>query len=194
LESADILDRGVSLHDRPIARFSLETGFLIRTEKTIKDMNSLLSRSSALVPGRSTFFVVDPHYSFLRVLKSTGDLNQLVVAWQALSTRMDLAQRSLVKYQNEFRATTREAMPSSPVSTAPEVYTVFPIDGSLISDVNYLYENVPHLRSAWPRAYEPGRVRVESAARVPRIFPSRFQRDRRRNILSPSTIQKRGQK
>ncbi|KAJ7768192.1 hypothetical protein B0H14DRAFT_3509663 [Mycena olivaceomarginata] len=42
---------------------------------------------------------------------------------------MDLAQRSLVKYQREFRASTRDEMPTSPVSTAPEVYNAFPEDG-----------------------------------------------------------------
>jgi hypothetical protein len=174
LDPADILDRGISLHDRPIARFSLETGFLIRTEKTIKDMNFLLSRSSALVPGRSTFFVVDPQYSFLRVLKSAGDLNQLVVAWLALSTRMALAQRSLVKYQNEFRATAKDEIPLSPVSTAPEIYSAFPNEGSPISDVNYLYENVPSLQGIWPPGYEPGRTRVESVGEVPSYLTMAF--------------------
>ncbi|KAJ7847613.1 hypothetical protein B0H14DRAFT_3453694 [Mycena olivaceomarginata] len=80
---------------------------------------------------------------------------------------MELAQWSLIKYQEEFRATSREEMPWSLVSTAPEVYSVFPPDGSPISDVNYLYENVPHLRSIWPRNYEPGKTRIESVARVP---------------------------
>jgi hypothetical protein len=150
LEAADILDRGVSLHSRPVARFSLETGLLIRTEKSIKDMDSLLARASALVPGRVTFFVVDPHRAFLRVLKSAGDLNQLTVAWQALSVRMGLAQRSFLKYQEEFRATTRDEMPSSPVSTAPEIYSAFPPEGSPMADVNYLYEKVPHLQGIWP--------------------------------------------
>jgi hypothetical protein len=182
LEAGDILDRGVSLHDRPVARFSLETSLLIRTEKAVKDMDSLLARSSALVPGRSTCFIVDPQYSFLRVLKSAGDLNQLIVAWQALSTRMALAQRSFIKYQNEFRATSIEEMPSSPGSTAPEVYSAFPKDGSPISDVNYLYENVPHMREVWPSNYEPGRVKVESAVKVPShlaiAFPDRQAEER----------------
>ncbi|KAJ7301385.1 hypothetical protein DFH08DRAFT_827581 [Mycena albidolilacea] len=182
LDPTDVLDRGVSLHDRPVARFSLETGFLIRTEKTIKDMNALLSRSSALVPGRTTFFLVDPQYSFLRVLKSAGDLNQLLVAWHALSTRMGLAQRSFTKYQEEFRATTKEEMPLSPVSTAPEIYTSFPVDGSPITDVNYLYDNLPHLQSIWPPRHEPGKTRVESAVEVPpyllMAFPDRFPEDR----------------
>ncbi|KAJ7348014.1 hypothetical protein DFH08DRAFT_960378 [Mycena albidolilacea] len=178
LEATDILDRGVSLHPRLVVRFSLETGLLIRTEKTIKDMNTLLSRSSALVPGRITFSVIDPQYSFLRVLRSAGDMNQLLVTWQALSTRMDLAQRSLVKYQHKFRVLTRDEMPTSPVLTAPEVYNAFPEDGSPIVDVNYLYENVPHLQSVWPCNYEPGKVTVESVIRIPPhlslAFPKRL--------------------
>jgi hypothetical protein len=155
LEASDVLDRGVSLRDRPLARFSLETGFLLKTEKTINDMNSLLSRAAAWVPGRTSFFVVDPQHSFLRVLKSVGDLNQLLVAWQALSTRMALAQKNFVKYQAEYRASTKEEMPSSPTSTAPDVYA-FPKGGSPIADVNYLYERVPHLQDLWPSSYEPG--------------------------------------
>ncbi|KAJ7368876.1 hypothetical protein DFH08DRAFT_796706 [Mycena albidolilacea] len=162
LDPTDILDRG--------------------DQKTVKDVNFLLSRASALVPGRSTFFIVDPQHSFLRVLKSAGDLNQLTVAWQALSVRMGLAQRSFVKYQEEFRATTKEDMPHSPVSTAPEVYAAFPVDRSPIADVNYLYQNVPHLRDVWPAGYTPGETRIESVVEVPtylsQAFPDRVPEER----------------
>jgi hypothetical protein len=87
---------------------------------------------------------------------------------------MTLAQKNFTKYQIEFHATTKEEMPSSPTSTAPDVYTSFPKDGSSIANVNYLYERVPHLQDLWPSSYEPGRTRIEEVVQVPSYLLTAF--------------------
>jgi hypothetical protein len=38
----------------------------------------------------------------MTVLKSAGDLGELIISWQALSERMGLAQMSFSKYQLQF--------------------------------------------------------------------------------------------
>ncbi|KAJ7747190.1 hypothetical protein B0H14DRAFT_3514102 [Mycena olivaceomarginata] len=65
-------------------------------------------------------------------------------------------------------------MPHSPVSTVLEVYAAFLVDGSPIVDVNYLYQNVPHLRSVWPTGYTPGEARIESVVEVPTYLSQAF--------------------
>lgn len=108
LASSSVMDRGLSSRGRPVARFSLETGFRILTEKTVKDMDTLLRNAVRLLPQRNSHFIVDPNTTFLTVLKSAGDLNELVVAWNALGERMRLAQKSFLKYQSEYRAVKQE--------------------------------------------------------------------------------------
>lgn len=108
LASSSVMDRGLSSRGRPVARFSLETGFRILTEKTVKDMDTLLRNAVRLLPQRNSHFIVDPNTTFLTVLKSAGDLNELVIAWNALGERMRLAQKSFLKYQSEYRAVKQE--------------------------------------------------------------------------------------
>ncbi|KAJ7848767.1 hypothetical protein B0H13DRAFT_1906566 [Mycena leptocephala] len=43
LDISEVVDRGVSIFAQPIARFGLKTGFLLRTDHTIKEMQSLLT-------------------------------------------------------------------------------------------------------------------------------------------------------
>jgi hypothetical protein len=92
LDIVDVLDRGVNMYDSTMGRFSLETGFLLRTDRTIKEMQNLLLRASSLMGGRSSCFVIDPHLVIMQVLRSANDLSELHAAWLALSERMDLAQ------------------------------------------------------------------------------------------------------
>ncbi|KAJ7799234.1 hypothetical protein B0H14DRAFT_3491805 [Mycena olivaceomarginata] len=75
LASSSVMDRGLSSRGRVVARFSLEMGFLILTEKTVKDMDTLLRNTVRLLPQRNSHFIVDPNTTFLSVLKSVGDLN-----------------------------------------------------------------------------------------------------------------------
>ncbi|KAJ7806737.1 hypothetical protein B0H13DRAFT_2386913 [Mycena leptocephala] len=68
---------------------------------------------------------------------------------------MDLAQRNFLKYQSEYRAETEDELLLSPVSTSPEVYSVFPHENSTLAlDLNYVYDNVPHMKKLWPKGYQ----------------------------------------
>jgi hypothetical protein len=68
---------------------------------------------------------------------------------------MDLAQRNFSKYQSEYRATTEDNVLHSPVSTALEIYSVFPReDSSIARDLNYVFNHVPHMRKLWPKEYQ----------------------------------------
>jgi hypothetical protein len=52
LEISDIINRGVSIVMLTVARFGLETGFLLRMDRSIKEMQALLTKAAALVKGR----------------------------------------------------------------------------------------------------------------------------------------------
>jgi hypothetical protein len=187
LDLLDVLDRGVPFVKQPIGRFGLDTGLFLRTERTINDMQDLLTRAASLVQGRNSTFVVDLHRILITVLKSANELDELHATWLALSERMDLAQRSFKKYQSEFSAEKEEDILLSPISTAPEVYSVFPKENSTpAEDVCYLYDHVPNLQKLWPQGYQSSSDWLLHVMGTPsyleRAFPDRMPEER------PSTV------
>ncbi|KAJ7162011.1 hypothetical protein C8R46DRAFT_1222145 [Mycena filopes] len=185
---SDIMDRGVFLIDNssPSGRFGPETGFSLRTDSTVRDMQYLLDRANALRPGNSPCFRVDPHDSFMSVLKNAMELNEIHVAWMGLNRRMDLAQWNFEKYQSEYAARTDADVLLSPVSTDPELYDVFPRQKTFMSDVNYLFDNVPHHKDQLPanyqREYDWLPFHVPVPKHLQQVFPNRSPEER------PSTV------
>lgn len=77
LEISDILDRGIPLVKQPVGQFRLDMGLLLKTERTIKDMQELLTKALSLVPGCTSTFTVDPHCILMTVLRSANELDKL---------------------------------------------------------------------------------------------------------------------
>ncbi|KAJ7602603.1 hypothetical protein DFH06DRAFT_1152706 [Mycena polygramma] len=157
-----------------------------RTERTIVDMQSMLRRASALVEGRETCFVIDPHRVMMTLLRGARDLNELHVAWLGLSRRMELAQKNLDKYESEFRATKEGDALLSPVSTAPEIYAVFPRDKGPASDVNYVFDHVPHMHTLLPKDYDKETGWLPHHLSAPNYLEQAFPD--RAPELKPSTV------
>jgi hypothetical protein len=151
----------------------------MRTERTIREM---LNKAAGLVRGRSSTYEIDPHRVLSALLKSSADLGGILAAWITLSERVHLAQRNFEKYQSEYRAEKEEDILRSPVSTNPEIYSVFPRERSGISDLNYMYDNIPHLRKHWPRGYNVHSDSIALATPVPgslvEAFPDRLPESR----------------
>jgi hypothetical protein len=53
LDLSDVMDRGVPFVKQPVGRFGLNTELLLGTEKTIKDMQELLTKASKAEARRS---------------------------------------------------------------------------------------------------------------------------------------------
>ncbi|KAJ7864252.1 hypothetical protein B0H14DRAFT_3443600 [Mycena olivaceomarginata] len=138
-------------------------------------MDALLKRAAGLVPGRDSRFIVDPNSTFMTVLKSAGDLGELIISWQALSERMSLAQKSFSKYQLQFKEESQwDSLMLSPVSTAPKIYSTIPAGKTPIEDVGYLLDHVPNLRKLWPEGYNSEAESIHHAVRVPTYLQESF--------------------
>ncbi|KAJ7689537.1 hypothetical protein B0H16DRAFT_1487201 [Mycena metata] len=183
LLASDVMDRGVYiLKDTPMGRFSLETGFAFRVERTIYDMQAFLDRAATLRPEKSSSFLVDPHSTLLSVLRNAMELSELNVAWIGLNKRMELAYKSFLKYESEFAAETEDQILLSPISTDPGLYDVFPRGQTFMSDVNYLFNNVPHHKVQLPDNYDLRRdwlpFKMPVPAHLTRAFPSRMPEEK----------------
>ncbi|KAJ6567627.1 hypothetical protein DFH09DRAFT_879763, partial [Mycena vulgaris] len=122
LEPRDIMDRGkASLH--PLPRFGLEPSLAQRVEKTINELQAVLRKAAWLVPDRANqAFQVDPQATLMPILRGASTLDELHIAWLALSKRMDLGQKYVDKYDGLYRAATASERPTSPVSTDAGLY------------------------------------------------------------------------
>ena len=85
----------------------------------------------------------------MNILSGAMDLPQLHAAWFGLNKRIGLAQENLDKYEAQYRQPSEPSnfvVPTSPVSTDPEIYEVMSDLGELDSKMRYLYQSVPHLQ------------------------------------------------
>ncbi|KAJ6517105.1 hypothetical protein DFH09DRAFT_863932, partial [Mycena vulgaris] len=132
LEPRDVMDRGkASL--QPMPRFGLEPSLAQRVEKTIGELQAVLKKAAWLVPDKTNMvFQVDPHGALMPILRGASSLDELHIAWLALSKRMNLGQKYLDKYDGLYRASTASERPTSPVSTDAGLYDNFPKEKSNI--------------------------------------------------------------
>jgi hypothetical protein len=56
----------------------------VQVQDTIKDMQDILRRAALLVPGRSTWFIIDPQDALMPILLGARDLDEMNAAWLAL--------------------------------------------------------------------------------------------------------------
>ncbi|KAJ7812730.1 hypothetical protein B0H14DRAFT_2605577 [Mycena olivaceomarginata] len=105
LERAEVMDRGISLRPQTpaVERFSLETGFWMRTERTIRELQALLNKAAGLVKDRTSTYEIDPHGVLSALLKGSQNLGGILAAWVALSERIHIAQRNFDKYISEYK-------------------------------------------------------------------------------------------
>ncbi|KAJ7712259.1 hypothetical protein B0H14DRAFT_3902369 [Mycena olivaceomarginata] len=145
LEQKDLVDRGDS---RPsgMARFGLDDQLYKRVSRVVAELQEFLYKASLLVPGRTSYFHVDPEDLFLPVLQETNDVARLLMAWELLRSRLELGHRFFLKYGKECR------MPNSieafsPASTTQQLQDEM---SQLVSSD----EKMRHVLAYYPHHYE----------------------------------------
>ncbi|KAJ6498061.1 hypothetical protein C8R47DRAFT_1212387 [Mycena vitilis] len=131
LGTQDITDRGI---DSALGRFGLETSFFRIVNNTVNGMQSVLTKASSLVPRRTSCFLVDPHGSFMGILRGTNDRAGLQVAWTGLASRIQAAHDSLDKYQQEYQckcATSANAPDEPSCSRVPAAVPPSTVSGTV---------------------------------------------------------------
>lgn len=141
--------RDIIYLDSSDANIALVDNLLTETTQVVGELQTFLERTSGLIPERQSFFKVDPRGTFMSVLNGATDLPELHAAWYGLNKRIGLAQENLTKYEAQYRQpceSSNFAVPTSPISTDPEIYEAMSDLGEIDSRMKYLYQNVPHLQ------------------------------------------------
>ncbi|KAJ6459676.1 hypothetical protein C8R45DRAFT_1182626 [Mycena sanguinolenta] len=174
LELKDIMDRGVEQRERRLSRFGLIVGYRLRVERTMRDMQSLLSRAAGLIDKRDKHFIVDPDRVLSDGLLSPTNVRELNSTWLALSERMDLAQWTFSKYKLEFKARKESDILKSPISTDVGIYESFPKDISQSVRLNHLYDHVPNMRKLWLLGYAGQDDSIANLMDIPEVLEQSF--------------------
>jgi hypothetical protein len=185
LDLKDLIDRGIStIETRP--RFGLNEILANRVDRTILEMQDLLTRASSIVPGREHCFTIDPHGALMPILRESDSLDKVHIAWMALYRRMGLAHSYLEKYDSQFRLEKPLLFLGSPVSMDPGIYERFPSTKTSLNQLTYLFDNVPHLHRMLPEDYDKDTgylpQYLEAPKKIRDAFPSRAPSER------PSTV------
>ncbi|KAJ7246355.1 hypothetical protein C8J57DRAFT_1523486 [Mycena rebaudengoi] len=154
LDPRDIIDRGLTLDKVSLPRLGLETGFAMRLDSTLKDLQTIIRQAAQMVPARATHFIVDPDLVLFNVLRGANSLSEIATAWSGLRRRLELGEEYLKKYDKEFQAEFNNQLPTSPVSTNPDLYDVLKQDNlSNHQKLDRLFDIVPHYGELMPDAY-----------------------------------------
>ncbi|KAK0438200.1 hypothetical protein EV421DRAFT_1674816, partial [Armillaria borealis] len=139
LEPQNIVDTG----NRPLSnrtRFRLTDEYYKFLVKTMDDLQETLNQAGQLI-GRTMVYQVDPKLVFHTIFKGTKDLPSLNVAWNGIQTWFSLGNEHLYKYANQYDS---DDILTSPVSTAPELYSPLSRIKEDGEKLRYLYSNIPH--------------------------------------------------
>ncbi|KAJ6466769.1 hypothetical protein C8R45DRAFT_1106199 [Mycena sanguinolenta] len=96
LEEYKITDHGTKAHSS-LSHFVLQQDLLIYVQDITDQMQSLLTHASALLPGKTTCFVVDPRQSLMEALRGSSTVQLIHISWDCLVKQMSLAQRAFDK-------------------------------------------------------------------------------------------------
>jgi hypothetical protein len=102
-----------------IACFCLSDGYATHLNKTMGDLQDILKKASDLIPERTMYYKLDPQELLMTVLEGAHNLGQLHAAWTALHGHLKVGLKMFEKYDKQYQSLTS---PSSPASTAPEIY------------------------------------------------------------------------
>lgn len=86
---------------------------------TANKLQVFIHHMVGLIEERSTYFQVDPNDTLLKVLEGAETTSQLHVAWLGLTSRLEVVQKFMLKYQQEYQNT---LVPFSPVSMNPDIH------------------------------------------------------------------------
>ncbi|KAF8055008.1 hypothetical protein FPV67DRAFT_1681056 [Lyophyllum atratum] len=144
LGKTDIVDRGVSMSPSTFSRFVLNKDLLYELGFVVGKLQDALKLCSELCEERTGYFKVDPKGVLFKVLKGTNDLGLLNIAWIGLRRRIELSIKTLDKYEAQYQ--NRQAIISSPTSTASELYNPLERLETASDQMRELFDRVPHFR------------------------------------------------
>ncbi|KAF8074478.1 hypothetical protein FPV67DRAFT_1445541 [Lyophyllum atratum] len=144
LGKSDIVDRGVAMPPSSTPRFVLNKELLYELSFVTEKLQEALKQASELCEERTGYFKIDPRGVLFRVLKGTNDIGLINVAWVGLRRRIELALKTMEKYEAQYQ--NRLAIISSPTSTATELYEPLDRLESSSDQMRELFDRVPHFR------------------------------------------------
>lgn len=112
----EVIDRGVGTSTQ---RYMVHKPLLEQIGRTVNELQVFIQHMVGLIEERSTYFQVDPNDTLLKVLGGAETTSQLHATWLGLTSRLEAAQKFMLKYQQEYQ---NALVLPSPVSTNPDIH------------------------------------------------------------------------
>ncbi|EDR02028.1 uncharacterized protein LACBIDRAFT_332799 [Laccaria bicolor S238N-H82] len=111
-----VVDRGMGTS---MQHYMVDKPLLEQITHTANKLQVFIQHMASLIEERTKYFQVDPEDTLLKVLGGAETTSQLHAAWLCLASRLEAAQKFMLKYQQEYQNAT---IPPSPVSMNPDIH------------------------------------------------------------------------
>ena len=125
-------------------KYKLSDEFLEGLIKISTELQVFVEKAAGLIEERTRHFVVDPRDTLIHILKGTTSLPQLNVAWKTMQKRLELGNRTLNKYMQQYQHDPHTEVLLSPVSTLPELHSDLNELHTADQRLRYLYQKFPN--------------------------------------------------
>ncbi|KAJ7506136.1 hypothetical protein B0H11DRAFT_1904040 [Mycena galericulata] len=141
LQETDVWDWGVPAIGGG-HRFRLAPDLLGDVVRVTAELQTLLLKAVALIQDRSRCFQIDPNDTCVPVLRGADSLAQIQGAWEIITQRLRLGHENFIKY--EAQAKNLVPIPTSPISTAPELHEELKDEARPDSRLRLIVGRFPH--------------------------------------------------
>lgn len=84
-------------------KYKLSNEFLEGLIKISTELQVFVEKAASLIEERTRHFVIDPRDTLVHILRGTTSLPQLNVAWKSMQKRLELGNRTLNKYMQQYQ-------------------------------------------------------------------------------------------
>lgn len=111
LKADETIDQGPAFEG--LDRFRLQDKLTRNVAQTVAELQTFIQKMAGLITEREHYFILDPNETLLEILEGAESPGQLLAAWKALSTRIESAQRFMLKYRDEYMMGMNVVSPTS---------------------------------------------------------------------------------
>ncbi|EDR00751.1 uncharacterized protein LACBIDRAFT_333841 [Laccaria bicolor S238N-H82] len=130
--------------NKGITKYKLSDDFLEGLIKISTELQIFVEKAAGLIEEWTQHFVVDPGDTLIPILRGTTSLPQLNVAWTTIQRRLELGNRTLNKYMQQYQNDPQMEFPLSPVSTLPKLHSDLSTLQTADQRLRYLYQKFPN--------------------------------------------------
>ena len=149
----ELIERVEDLN-KGITKYKLLDDFLEELSKMSTELQVFVEKAAGLLQERTRHFIVNPKDTLIHILKGTSSLPQLNVAWKTIQRHLELGNRTLNKYMQQYQLDPHTELLLSPISTLPDLHEGLNDLHTADQRLRFLYQKFPNHHEQLPEQAE----------------------------------------